>query len=233
MTVSHKDEFSTCVLVFMKAPRKGEVKTRLARSLNEDVVIPLYKAFIADTLSMLEESGHPIIVCVYPGNAVSEISTWLGCRHPVWPQEGRDIGEKMALALARAFAKGYTSALLMGTDIPDLPKTIISEGFNALHTHDAVIGPSDDGGYYLIGFNQNTFLLSAFEGISWSTEKVFEQTIRILKTGDRTLYELPRWQDVDQGEDLTALAHRLGRSGEAAPQTFRCLSSLGLIHWAG
>ncbi|MDM8537304.1 TIGR04282 family arsenosugar biosynthesis glycosyltransferase, partial [Desulfobacterales bacterium HSG17] len=162
-----------CVLVFLKSPVMGKVKTRLAKHIGDRQAVKLYKHFVADTLKMLENGTHSIIICYYPFNAEKEISEWIGNKYPLWPQKGDTLGKKMLHAFDRAFKQGFEQVILIGTDTPDLPETIIKKGFNALGENDAVIGPSVDGGYYLIGFNTETFLPQAFENITWSTEKVF------------------------------------------------------------
>ena len=112
----------------------------------------------------------------------------------------------------------------MASDCPDLPEEILLEANSALENHDAVIGPSTDGGYYLIGFQRTTFSSKAFEGIAWSTASVFKETIEKLKHERRTIQVLPEWSDVDTFEDLKALATRSGNSIFGSSSTMKYLN---------
>ncbi|MHC4738892.1 MAG: TIGR04282 family arsenosugar biosynthesis glycosyltransferase, partial [Planctomycetota bacterium] len=123
-------------------------------------------------------------------------------------QSGKDLGERMKNAFLRTFGNNFTRVIIIGSDSPDLPADYINLAFSALLTHDVVIGPSDDGGYYLIGFCKKAFLPGALEGIGWSGESVCEQTIRILRKYKRKVYLLPQWYDVDTVADLKLLLQR-------------------------
>ncbi len=101
-----------------------------------------------------------------------------------------------------AYTMGFKRVVLIGSDIPDLPLEFIEEAFTSLNEKDAVIGPSLDGGYYLIGFKDKTFSSQVFKGISWSTERVFEQTTKILEREGLTVHFLKPLRDIDTIEDL-------------------------------
>lgn len=221
-----------CVLVFLKSPVMGKVKTRLAKNIGDRQAVFLYKHFVADTLKMLEKGTHSIIICYYPFDEEKKISEWIGNKYKLWPQKGDDIGLKMSDAFDRAFIQGFEQVLLMGTDIPDLPGEFIEKGFNALNTNDAVIGPSTDGGYYIIGFNRNTFLSQAFENIEWSTEKVFQETVNIFVKNENDLYILPEWRDIDIFEDLIEFMKSNIDNKSKTTKTFTYLSSLRLMDYS-
>ena len=108
-------------------------------------------------------------------------------------------------------------------DLPDLPGDFIALGLEALDTHDAVLGPSSDGGYYLIGFSKQTFLPEAFDNIAWGTGRVFAHTVKMLKRHHRRIHALPRWHDVDTLEDLKALVARSRSTDFANSRTFSFL----------
>ena len=125
--------------------------------------------------------------------------------------------------LVQSFAQGYDRAVIIGSDSPDLPGGLVSEAFSSLETSDAVVGPSPDGGYYLIGFRNGTFLPEAFDGIEWSTDTVFRKTIEVMDEQGLRVHVLPEWQDVDTLIDLVNLVRR-NRDCE-----FRCSRTMSII----
>ena len=194
-----------CLLFFVKYPEKGKVKSRLAAVIGDDSAVSLYKNLVAQMLSTLKEGTFPLYICFFPKNAQKPIKNWLGREYRYIPQNGKDLGERMRNGFIGGFAMGYKRVVLIGSDIPDLPMKYIEEAFKSLKEMDAVIGPAFDGGYYLIGFNLNTFSPQVFEGIVWGTENVFEETMRKLKRFRRVVYTLPYQRDIDTAEDLKRL----------------------------
>ena len=154
-----------CILFFVKYPEAGLVKTRLSAELNETMAVELYRTFVLDLLSMLGKFATPFQICFFPENSLEKFMGWLGDKYAYMPQHGEDLGQRMENSLAEAFAQGFNRAIIIGSDSPDLPEELIHEAFSSLEIHDAVIGPSVDGGYYLIGFRNDAFLPEAFEGI--------------------------------------------------------------------
>jgi rSAM/selenodomain-associated transferase 1 len=212
------------VILFMKAPEKGCVKTRLAVSLGEEIVLDLYRCFVEDSIQTIVREGYELLIFYDPPSAHSGISQWLGERHPLLPQSGIDLGERMQNAFRRVFSRGRCAAVIVGSDSPDLTSRFYHEAFAALRDHDAVVGPAHDGGYYLIGFRREAFLPDAFAGISWSTPEVFTRTLVTLRNCGRSVHLLPPWRDVDTIEDLRALVLRNGEtsfSGSASMTRLR------------
>ncbi len=210
-------------MVFLKAPRKGTVKTRLARDVGDETATRLYRGFVLDVLDLLGNDGtREVAICHHPPDASDEIRKWLGPAYAYRPQNGGDLGQRMCAAFREAFADGFDQALLLGTDLPDLPPEVVDSADNALRSADAVLGPSQDGGYYLIGFNRNGFEPAVFREIPWSTDAVFRLTERILTRRGRRLRVLPVRQDVDDLADLRDLTDRLRIHGRAV-HTRRCL----------
>ncbi len=196
------------VLLFIKAPVRGRVKSRLASAVGDETAAELYRNFILDILDSVERSGYPLRICVYPPEAGEKVSSWLGKERECLPQAGNDLGERMEHALRQAFSEGWSRAVLIGSDLPDLPSAIISGAFDALGTSDAVIGPATDGGYYLIGFNNRPFPPRLFHDIEWSTDGVFRETMDILREASLRVHVMPQWHDVDTIDDLKALFER-------------------------
>ncbi|MFQ6039921.1 MAG: TIGR04282 family arsenosugar biosynthesis glycosyltransferase [Candidatus Poribacteria bacterium] len=197
-----------CLLFFMKYPEKGRVKTRLAREIGAIVTVELYKNFVLDLLSTLEKLGMDLWVCFYPKNSREKLMGWLGKQYCYMPQKGADLGQRMKNSFLQAFDKDYHRVVVIGSDSPDLPSAFINQAFSYLETNDVVIGPAFDGGYYLIGFRANAFLPEAFEGINWSADTVFRETMNILEMAKLKIYVLPKWSDVDTLRDVKNLIQR-------------------------
>ena len=223
-----------CLIIFAKAPFEGKVKTRLAADIGSEAATGLYRAFVEDLLFTLSHTGYPIQIHYWPPDAGIEMTTWLGADYEFLPQSGGDLGERMASAFASAFSKNAKQAVLVGTDFPDLPSLIIHDAFNALSTHDAVIGPSNDGGYFLIGFTRHGFLPDVFQGIQWGTPSVFSETVKIFKKKQHAVHILPEWWDIDTHGDLLEFIYRQKKSiGSKAPRTTRLINMLGLANEGG
>lgn len=215
------------VLVFARAPVAGLVKTRLAPELDADRIAELYKCFVEDVVQKLRQEGLPVRLCCHPPESGEMVRQWLGRGIEYQSQYGSDLGEKMSVAFASAFSSGADRAILIGTDIPDLPGTIFTKGLSALSDHDAVIGPAVDGGYYLIGFRSNAFQPSIFKNIPWSTASVYNLTLTRLHACRASVYQLPQWRDIDSYEDLKALSSSLADGKTFAPATAAYLAKNG------
>jgi rSAM/selenodomain-associated transferase 1 len=216
-----------CILLFLRAPERGRVKTRLAASLGNDAALTLYRSFVEDILTMLSQTGFPVIPYGHPAEKLGDISTWLGPHLPCRPQSGKDLGRRMATAFSEAFSDGFDRVVLVGSDIPDLPPRIIQNAFSALDQEGAAFGPAEDGGYYLVAFRKSAFLPEAFENISWSTEKVLAQTLVVFQENSAPVRLLERWRDIDTIEDLKALSARHPESDSEAPRTLAYIRRAG------
>jgi rSAM/selenodomain-associated transferase 2/rSAM/selenodomain-associated transferase 1 len=197
-----------CVVLFAKYPEKGAVKSRLSRYYGEDFVVDLSRNFITDTLDTLSNGHYSCRVACYPGERKAEMIDEFGSKHLYMSQTGSDLGERMKNAMADLFSEGFQSILVIGSDIPDLPNHILESAFRALESHDAVIGPSVDGGYYLIGMQEPKFLPDVFAGLMWGTNTVFKDTTKIFREKGYSLYVLPTWRDVDRPVDLNDFMKR-------------------------
>ena len=192
------------VIMFVKAPRPGMVKSRLAGTVGDEAALALYMCFVQDTVRMLLESRYPFTVFFHPARSKEMIARWLGYDRKICPQRGSDLGERMKNAFGDVFSQGSTRAVLIGSDMPDLPHSFIDEAFTSLEDHDAVLGPSHDGGYYLIGFRSDSFLPEAFDRVPWSTPAVFQQTLGILQRSKYRVHTLQERRDIDTVDDLAA-----------------------------
>ena len=198
-----------CVIVFAKNPVPNQVKTRLIPTLSPEQAAALYTAFLTDWCETLaKHSGVDLIVAYVPPEAEPDLRALIGADAIYVPQMGTGLGERLTSATQWAAAHGYTKILLVGSDSPTLPISYISEAFTQLDSRDITIGPSTDGGYYLIGFstlNVATAVPFVFEDIAWSTAAVFQQTVARIRSIKATVGLLPPWYDIDTAEDLAFL----------------------------
>ena len=190
------------MLFFIKNPEKGKVKTRLASAIGDKKAVKLYKRFLLEMLFTLNRGTFLFYLCYSPADALEDLRNWLGEEYLYMRQQGEDLGERMKNGFMEALAMNFKRVVLIGSDIPDLPLEFIEEAFTSLKETDVVIGPSLDGGYYLIGFKDKKFSPQAFKGIPWSTERVFEETMKILKHEGLTVHTLQPRRDIDTVEDL-------------------------------
>jgi glycosyltransferase A (GT-A) superfamily protein (DUF2064 family) len=130
----------------------------------------------------------------------------------------------MKNSFADAFTKGLQNVVLMGSDSPDLPEDYIKQAFITLQTKDVVLGPTVDGGYYLIGFKNTTFTPSAFEEIHWSSPLVFQETVTKIQQAHRSIGLLPVWSDVDTLTDLKNLVSRTRNTSFKSSKTMTYIS---------
>jgi uncharacterized protein len=191
-----------CLLFFIKYPEKGRVKTRLAASIGDERALKLYRRFLLNILSTLNQGTFLFYLCFYPADALESLRKWLGEDYLYIPQQGMDLGERMKNAFMEAFDSGFKRVVLIGSDIPGLPLEFIEEAFASIREKDCVIGPSLDGGYYLFGFKETKFSPQVFKGILWSTERVFEETMKIIEREGLTVHALKPLRDIDTIDDL-------------------------------
>jgi len=190
------------LLFFIKNPEKGKVKTRLASAIGDKMAVKFYKRFLLEMLSTLNKGTFLFYLCFYPENSLYDLENWLGDHYLYMLQRGENLGERMKNGFIEAFAMNFKRVVLVGSDIPDLPLEFIEEAFTSLQEKDVVIGPSLDGGYYLIAFKDKKFSPQAFKGIPWGTERVFEDTLKVLKQEKLTVHTLQLWRDIDTIDDL-------------------------------
>lgn len=214
--------------MFIRFPERGIVKSRLAKDLGEDKAADLYRCFIKDLLERLSKGSYRFQIAFCPAGKEHEIKKMFGNEFLYIPQAGGDLGEKMKNTFRRCFSERLRSAVVIGSDSPDLPAWIIEEAFFSLNDHDAVIGPSVDGGYYLIGFRRETFNPDVFAGPKWGTENVFRQTMTILQETGAMVYVLPEWQDIDRPEDIAVLIGKSEKTAFTNSKTMLYLRGIGL-----
>lgn len=198
-----------CLVVFVKYPQPGKVKSRLAKDFDGYFATGLYKAFALDILECAMKGDWQLRIYFDPPEKETEIKKLFSNDHEYRPQRGAHLGARMKNAFADCFSEGFKFVVLIGSDFPDLPLKIIEDAFAVLDSpSDAVIGPAADGGYYLIGLKSGTFLPDIFSGLPWSTASVFSETVKILQACGHRTEILPEWHDVDTRDDLINLVER-------------------------
>ncbi len=218
-----------CILLFLKSPVTGRVKSRLSRRLGEEKVLSLYKNFCLDLMDTLRKGSYSVKIYFHPPESREDISSWLGEDFVFEPQKGSDLGERMENAFVKSFLAGFSRVVLIGSDLPDLPNEILEEALQ-MENHDTAIGPALDGGYYLIGFKNATFLPAVFRGIPWSTDGVLDATLDILNRNNYKVRILRKWRDMDRIEDLRSLINRNKDTEFAKSRTMTFLLKMrGLI----
>jgi rSAM/selenodomain-associated transferase 1 len=218
-----------CILFFVKAPEPGRVKTRLARLMGDEQAARLYRMFVLDMLDELDKVEARLVVCHDPGNDPDLFRQWLGSRREYMAQEGFDLGERMENAMVAAYDRGCSRVLVVGSDLPDLTARVIEQAFQVQETHDAVLGPATDGGYYLIGMERGSFQPRVFRGVSWSMPDVFSTTLRLFQEVGSRVALLPRWRDVDCPSDLESLVRRHRLTDFARSRTCREINESGIL----
>ena len=184
------------LLIFTRNPELGKVKTRLAKTIGAEKALAIYKFLLAHTKKVTEK-----IACdkaVYYSVKVREDDLWNGEIYQKKQQLGEDLGIRMQNAFQDAFANGYEKVLIVGSDLIDLSEEIIENGFLQLASNDVVIGPAEDGGYYLLGMK--SVHPNVFKNKNWGTSSVREETLNDLK--DKKVHLLNELNDADVLDDI-------------------------------
>lgn len=187
-----------------KYPRIGQVKTRLARQTNRKAAVRVYLSLLENVLKNTspEESDRYRLGCfIEPSNMTEQFAKRYPSLAFYHPQQQGNLGQRMQDALrVLLHDEGANSALLIGADIPQLSRSHLRLAFEALNDHDLVIGPTDDGGYYLIGMKKVE--PSAFKNIDWGTSSVLPQTLKAVDKSNLSCIQLETLSDLDTISDL-------------------------------
>ncbi|HEX7955938.1 MAG TPA: TIGR04282 family arsenosugar biosynthesis glycosyltransferase [Pyrinomonadaceae bacterium] len=217
-----------CILM-VKAPRAGAVKTRLTPPLSAAEAAALAACFARDTLACLRRAAREVVVAYAPSDGRAELEALFSTDGLHWlEQRGAGLGERIEAAVAHAAALGHGPVVVVGADSPTLPPAFVARAVGALAAGEAdvALGPTEDGGYYLVGLRRPA--VGLFRNVPWSTPRAYRETAdNAERDGLRTL-ELPRWYDVDTPADLLRLRDELFADGAArarAPHTYGWLRS--------
>jgi len=194
------------VILFARDPVLGQVKTRLSSSLDDETILRLYTCFVEDSLEKIRKVDNAdCFVGISPSNLSGFFNGIEGSDIRLFIQQGENLGDKMRQAFVDRFADGYKKVVIIGSDSPSLPVSYIDEVLTS--DKDLMLGPSTDGGYYLIGMVGK--VSDVFAGIAWGTDQVLDETLDRVKKAGVSLELLPVWYDVDFPEDLKFLKTHL------------------------
>lgn len=201
---------SCALIVFAKEPVKGKVKTRLQGYLSQGSCVNLYKAFLRDTLDLTKKIACEHKIIAYDSNGKSpRYLKKIAPRHTFYKQEGGSLGERIYNAFRFAKDAGASKMVVIGSDAPTLPASSIKKAFGLLGRADVVLGPSLDGGYYLIGLQSPCAGL--FKGIAWSSPTVFRDTIKNAQKLKKRVALLDKRYDIDDARALFRLKKDLSK----------------------
>ena len=210
---SHSDR----VLVIMaKAPRPGTVKTRLASSLSPEAVIAFYNCLLEDTLALARSLNSVQVAIMCPESDVNDLTQLAGKQAGVVAQKGEGLAAGLASVFAH-FAQSGERVIAFNSDSPHLPRSVLEDAFETLAAHDVVVGPTHDGGYYLVGTKASHPTLFKNDGMG--TDSALEGLLTRARALELSVGFADRFYDIDVADDLTRLAAELRLAPERAPRT--------------
>ena len=188
------------LIIFIKNPELGKVKTRLAATLGPEKALIIYNQLLSHTRKITEKL--PLPQALYYSDFIPAKDSWDSQVFRKQVQSGSNLGDRMLRAFQEGFNEGYNRICIIGSDCFELTSEIVLNAFKKLEEHDVVIGPAEDGGYYLLGMQELQPYL--FANKSWSTEAVLQQTLDEIKLKGLSVALLPTLTDVDEEKDLPA-----------------------------
>jgi rSAM/selenodomain-associated transferase 1 len=187
------------LLVFARYPELGKVKTRLAADIGAAEALRVYEQLLAHTHSVVQQISASRTLWLAAEPPTGSTPLWPDAEQLVQPTHN-DLGARMQHAFEEAFTQGAKRAVVIGTDCPGLQPEHLQQAFAQLESHDVVLGPAEDGGYYLLGMR--TLQQPLFTGITWSTNTVLTDTLAIAQRQGLSVALLPTLHDIDNGADL-------------------------------
>ena len=238
-------ETKNVICIFAKCPRPGTVKSRLGKAIGEKKTAFLARAFLMDTLSTtLRIKNASVALVHWPPDSAKEFEEILylfskeeknrtvrkkSADIALLPQEGSDLGERMARASETLFDRGAEKIIIVGSDIPQLQPLIFRAALKLLNRKKVVLGPTFDGGYYMVGINRP--VPEIFNGINWGSPSVYRETCEILESRSIDWQEMELSYDIDSSDDLERLCYeidtlRLTGENWICYHTEKCLKNL-------
>lgn len=212
-----------CLIIFAKEPEAGRVKTRLQGYLSKEMCVKLYKAFLMDTLELARVIKCPNKILAYAssGPGPGYLKRIASQETIFYKQRGKNLGERMDNAFKFAKRMNCDKAVIIGSDSPNLPAKYIKDAYLRLDENDIILGPSYDGGYYLVGLKEPC--PGIFKGVEWSSKTVLEKTVKNAGNIGKKVSLLREWYDVDDSIGLVRLKSDLKQGKKDAPWTRRLL----------
>ena len=187
------------LIIFIRNPVMGKVKTRLAKTLGDEKAFIIYNQLLVHTHQVTRDLSCDKFL--YYSDWVEHNDSWENDRFQKKIQQPGDLGERMSHAFRELFKEGYEKLLIIGSDCMELNERIINNAFETLNNHEVVIGPSSDGGYYLLGMT--AFFPELFTNKHWGSSTVLEDTLKDLSTSKKVVGKLVTLNDIDEEKDLT------------------------------
>ena len=223
MDYKHNKTLQQTVILFTRYPQAGKVKTRLIALLGPEGATALHDRLTKRVLNNIEpilRTGQVQLQVYYCGGSAEEMRCWLGKNIRLARQQGSGLGERMQHAFERTWRQGRERVLLIGSDCPGITPSIIENGLKYLASHDLVLGPAADGGYYLIGLKadvqncqqkkcKNNYKL-LFQNINWGSEAVLQQTVQQAEKAKLSFALLTELHDIDRPEDIVHFRYHPG-----------------------
>jgi hypothetical protein len=200
-----------------KAPRQGAVKTRLASSLSLTAVIAFYRCLLGDTLALARSLGDVKVAVMCPDSDVNELAQLAGDEASVVAQKGEGLAAGLTSVFAHFAEDRQRRIIAFNSDSPHLPRSVLEDAFETLAAYDVVVGPTHDGGYYLVGAKTSHPTLFAREGMG--TSSALESLLSRVCALELSVGFVDPFYDIDVAEDLTRLAAELRVSPDRAPRT--------------
>ncbi|WP_281979580.1 TIGR04282 family arsenosugar biosynthesis glycosyltransferase [Tenacibaculum mesophilum] len=194
--VSFQEQSRNLLLIFTRNPELGKVKTRLAKTIGDEAALDIYKFLLEHTKQVTQN-----LTCdkaVYYSVKIRKNDIWDAPVYQKHQQEGSDLGVRMLNAFQQAFSTGYEKVVIIGSDLPDLTSEHINEAFEKLNSNDVVMGPAEDGGYYLLGMKK--LHANIFQNKDWGTSTVRKDTLNDLQ--NESVHLLETLNDVDVFDDI-------------------------------
>ena len=199
---------STALVIMAKEPKAGTTKTRLCPPLTPKEAARFYEVLLKDTIELISGINEiDLAIAFTPPTSIEYFERISPSNTNLIPVDCVNIGECLSFSMSRLFEMKYKKVFALNSDGPSLPVTYIRQAIQCLDNSDLVLGPTDDGGYYIVGLKQ--FQGEIFENIVWSTDQVLSQTLQIAKQHDLSYHNLPSWYDVDTVDGLFKLQAEL------------------------
>jgi len=211
------------LLIFAKVPRPGTVKTRLQSVVTPEQAAELHEACISDTLRLARDVAR-CDVLVFSAGGTAYFAKRRNRKMRVFPQRGANLGERLENACRKVFRMGDRKVVVIGTDSPWMGTECLRNAFASLARNDMVLGPTADGGYFLLGLTK--FVPEVFRGISWSTEKVCQQTLRAAQRVELSTKLLAKEFDLDRPDDLLRAGKMLKKNPLRSPALAKAIQRI-------
>ncbi len=214
-------EYKDCLVILSVYPEKKKIKPRLTRDLDPELVSELFYLFVPEVIDRFKYGEYDFKLCFYPEHYRDSFIKWLGGEIDLIPQSGRKMNEKIKNCFETLFEMGYERVIVLTSDTPDLPYLTVEKGFLALDNNDAVIGPSTDNSFYMLGLNKSIYRPEIFEDVAVGTGIEFLTIYNRIK--DRSVLVMPKRNNIDVVEDIQIFMNAENRNMPSNSPTIQFL----------